>query len=129
MDTIVVDGVTYNEIEFRQYKNGYDNTATMKELLNGVRYKVRDFFSELEWQDGEATVTKSQVNELLESIGCDSIRSTFRATVNITAYVTDYEAKNEDDATICIADDISLDIGMGRIEISNLEVEDVEDDD
>lgn len=129
MDTIVVDSVTYNEIEFRQYKNGYDNTATMKELLNGVRYKVRDFFSELEWQDGEATVTKSQVNELLESIGCDSIRSTFRATVNITAYVTDYEAKNGDDATICIADDISLDIGMGRIEISNLEVEDVEDDD
>ena len=129
MDTIVVDGITYNEIEFRQYKNGYDNTATMKELLNGVRYKVRDFFSELEWQNGEATVTRSQVNELLESIGCDSIRSTFRATVNITAYVTDYEAKNEDDATICIADDISLDIGMGRIEISNLEVEDVEDDD
>ena len=129
MDTIVVDGVTYNEIEFRQYKNGYDNTATMKELLNGVRYKVRDFFSELEWNDGEATITKSQVNELLQSIGCDSIRSTFRATVNITAYVTDYEAANGDDATICIADDISLDIGMGRIEISNLEVEDVEDDD
>ena len=129
MDTIVVDSVTYNEIEFRQYKNGYDNTVTMKELLNGIRYKVRDFFSELEWQNGEATVTRSQVNELLESIGCDSIRSTFRATVNITAYVTDYEAKNEDDATICIADDISLDIGMGRIEISNLEVEDVEDDD
>lgn len=129
MDTIAVDGVTYNEIEFRQYKNGYDNTATMKELLNGVRYKVRDFFSELEWQDSEATITKSQVNELLESIGCDSIRSTFRATVNITAYVTDYEAANGDDATICIADDISLDIGMGRIEISNLEVEDVEDDD
>lgn len=129
MDTIVVDDVTYNEIEFRQYKNGYDNTVTMKELLNGIRYKVRDFFSELEWQNGEATVTRSQVNELLESIGCDSIRSTFRATVNITAYVTDYEAKNEDDATICIADDISLDIGMGRIEISNLEVEDVEDDD
>ena len=129
MDTIVVDDVTYNEIEFRQYKNGYDNTVTMKELLNGIRYKVRDFFSELEWNDGEATITKSQVNELLQSIGCDSIRSTFRATVNITAYVTDYEAKNEDDATICIADDISLDIGMGRIEISNLEVEDVEDDD
>lgn len=128
MDTITVDGVTYNEIEFRQYKNGHDNTATIKELLNGVRYKVRDFFSELEWQDGEATITKSQVNELLESIGCDSIRSTFRATVNITAYVTDYEATNEDDATICIADDISLDISTGSIEISNLEVEDVEDE-
>lgn len=128
MDTITVDNVTYNEIEFRQYKNGHDNTATIKELLNGVRYKVRDFFSELEWQDGEATITKSQVNELLESIGCDSIRSTFRATVNITAYVTDYEATNEDDATICIADDISLDISTGSIEISNLEVEDVEDE-
>lgn len=128
MNTITVDGVTYNEIEFRQYKNGHDNIATMKELLNGVRYKVRDFFSELEWQDGKATVTKSQVNKLLESIGCDSIASTFRATINITAYVTDYEARNEDDATICIADDISLDIGMGCIEISNLEVEDVEDE-
>ena len=128
MDTIVVDGITYNEIEFRQYKNAHDNTATMKELLNGVRYKVRDFFSNLEWQNGEATITKSQVNELLESIGCDALRSTFRATVNITAYVTDYEAANEDDANICIADDISLDINKGSIEISNLEVDDVEDE-
>ena len=128
MDTITVDGVTYNEIEFRQYKNGHDNIATIKELLNGVRYKVRDFFSEQEWQNSTGEITKGEVNMLLESIGCDPIASTFRATINITAYVTNYEAKNEDDANICIADDISLDIGMGCIEISNLEVEDVEDE-
>lgn len=129
MDTITIDNITYNEIEVRQYKNEYDNAGTMKELLNEFRRKVRDFFSELEWEDNEATVTKSEVNELLEAIGCDILVTTFRATVNITAYVTDYEATDEEDANTCIADDIAVDIGTGRIEVSFLEVTDIECDD
>jgi hypothetical protein len=129
MDTITIDNITYNEIEVRQYKNEYDNAGTMKELLNEFRRKVRDFFSELEWEDNEATVTKSEVNELLEAIGCDILVTTFRATVNITAYVTDYEATDEEDANTCIADDIAVDIGTGRIEVSSLEVTDIECDD
>ena len=97
--------------------------------LNDIKYKVRDFFSELEWESNEATVPRSEVNKLLKSIGCDVIRAEYKATVTITAYVTGYEAEDEDDASDCIADDITVDIGSSAdIRVDNVEVDDVEED-
>ena len=97
--------------------------------LGDTRYKVRDFFSEREWKDSETTVTRSEVNELLKSIGCDLIRAEFKATVTITAYVTGYEAEDEDDASNCIEDDINLSIGSNAsIDIDRIEVTDVEEE-
>jgi hypothetical protein len=96
---------------------------------NDIRYKVRDFFSELEWDGGEATITRSEVNELLKAIGCDLIRAEYKATVTITAYVTGYTAEDEDDANNCIEDDITIDIGSGgRIEIDSIDISDVEEE-
>jgi hypothetical protein len=97
--------------------------------LSDTKYKVRDFFSEREWDGGETTITRSEVNELLKSIGCDLIRAEFKATVTITAYITGYEAEDEDDATDCIADDISVDIGSSAsIDVDSIEVSDVEEE-
>jgi len=97
--------------------------------LSDTKYKVRDFFSELEWKSNEATITRSEVNKLLKSIGCDTIRGEYKATITITAYVTGYEAEDEDDAKDCIADDITVDIGSNAsISVDNIEVDDVEDD-
>jgi hypothetical protein len=97
--------------------------------LSDTKYKVRDFFSELDWEDNEATITRSEVNKLLKSIGCDTLRGEYKATVTITAYVTGYEAEDEDDAKDCIADDITVDIGSGgRIDVDSVEVNDVEND-
>jgi len=97
--------------------------------LSDVKYKVRDFFGELEWSDGEATITRSDVNELLKSIQCDLIRAEYKATVTITAYITGYTAEDEDDAENCIADDINVSIGSdGSIDIDNIEVTDVEEE-
>ena len=96
---------------------------------NDIKHKVRDFFSELEWDSGEATITRSEVNELLKAIGCDLIRAEYKATVTITAYVTGYTAEDEDDANNCIGDDITIDIGSGgSIEIDNIDISDVEEE-
>ena len=97
--------------------------------LTNVRYKVRDFFSELEWSGGEATITRSEVNELLQSIQCDLIRAEYKATVTITAYITGYPAESEDEATDCIGDDIDVSIGSSAdIQVDSIEVSDVEEE-
>ena len=126
MNTIQVDtidgAVNYTETEVKRFIEKAGE-------LSDTKYKVRDFFSELEWENNEATITRSEVNKLLKSIGCDTIRGEYKATVTITAYVTGYEAEDEDDAKDCIADDITVDIGSSAtINVDNVEVDDVEDD-
>ena len=126
MNTIqinTVDGVVnYTESEVTRFIEKAGETRDIK-------YKVRDFFSELEWNSGEATITRSDVNELLKSIGCELIRAEYKATVTITAYVTGYAAEDEDDAINCIEDDISVDIGSSAsLDVDSIEVSDVEEE-
>jgi hypothetical protein len=126
MNTIQVDtvdgAVNYTESEVKRFIEKAGETS-------GIKYKVRDFFSELEWSSGEATITRSEVNELLKSIGCDLIRAEYKATVTITAYITGYAAEDEDDAINCIEDDITVDIGSSAsIDVDSIEVSDVEEE-
>jgi hypothetical protein len=126
MNTIAIttgeNVVTYSELEVKRY-------VERAEQLSDIKYKVRDFFSELEWSDGAATITRSDVNKLLKSIQCDLIRAEYKATVTITAYVTGYSAEDEDDAENCIADDINVSIGSdGSIDVDSVEVSDVEEE-
>lgn len=114
--------VTYTELEVSRY-------IERAGQLSDVKYKVRDFFSELEWDSGEATITRSDVNELLKAIQCDLIRAEYKATVTITAYITGYAAEDEDDASNCIEDDITVDIGSSAsIDVDSIEVSDVEEE-
>jgi len=114
--------VTYSELEVMRF-------IERAGQLNDIKYKVRDFFSELTWESGEATITRSEVNELLKSIQCDLIRAEYKATVTITAYITGYSAEDEDDASNCIEDDINVSIGSdGSIDVDSIEVSDVEEE-
>ena len=118
--------VTYNEAEVLRFVN---SNTKLKAELSGTLYKVRDFFSESEWEDSATTFTRSEVNTLLRSIGADPIRGKWSATINITATVTNYEAEDEDDAFNCIQDDISVDIGSSAdISVDLIEVSDLEAD-
>ena len=126
MNTIAItteeNVVTYTELEVMRF-------IERAGQLNDVKYKVRDFFGELEWNSGEATITRTEVNELLKSIQCDLIRAEYKATVTITAYVSGYTAEDEDDASNCIEDDINVSIGSdGSIDIDSIEVSDVEEE-
>lgn len=127
MNTISIGSVTYNELEVKHY---IDNSNKKTEKLNDVNYKVREFFDELEWSSSEATITRSQVNELFSTIGLEHIRGKFKGTVTITAYITDYPAEDADEAANCIADDLEVTIGStASIDVDNIEVDDVEEDD
>jgi hypothetical protein len=127
MNTISIGSVTYNELEVKHY---IDNSNKKTEKLNDVNYKVREFFDELEWSNSEATITRCQVNELFSTIGLDHLRGKFKATITVTAYVTDYPATDSDDAGECIADDLTIDIGSSAsVEIDNVEVTDIEEED
>jgi hypothetical protein len=126
--------VNYTESEIKMIIDngvkGAEECVRLSDKIKDTKYKVRDFFSELEWENSEATVTRSEVNELLKSIGCDIIRGEFKATVTITAYVTGYTADDADEATDCIADDIEVNIGSSAdIRVDNIEVDDVEEED
>ena len=126
MNTIAIGSVSYNEMEVKHY---IDNSNRTSEKLRDAKYKVRDFFSEREWEDSETTVTRSEVNELLAAIGCDLLRAKFRGTVTITAYVTDYPAEDAEEAAECIADDLDVSIGSSAlINVDNIEVNDVEEE-
>jgi hypothetical protein len=127
------DTVTYTDSELTTIiGNGVKSAEKSVELsdkIRDVKYQVRDFFSELEWENSEATITRSEVNKLLKSIGCDILRGEYKATITITAYVTGYEAEDADDAADCIADDIEVSIGSSAdIRVDNIEVDDIEDD-
>jgi hypothetical protein len=127
MNTIAIGSVTYNELEVQHY---IDNSNKKTEKLNDIKYKVRDFFTEREWSDGETTVTRSEINELFSEIGLEHIRGKYKATVTITAYISDYPAENEDDAINCLEDDIEVTVGSSAtITVDRVEVDDVEEDD
>ena len=120
------DTITYTEAEVLRFIQ--TNTA-LRKFERDTIYKVRDFFSEGEWEDNATTFTRDEVNTLLRSIGAEPIRAMWTATINITATVTGYEAEDENDAINCIENDVELNIGSGDISLDTIEVSDVEVDD
>jgi hypothetical protein len=90
-------------------------------------YKVRDFFSECEWSDGETTITKSDVNELLESIGANKLTTRYSATYTITGTFS-VDAEDADDAETIFTDNVTVDFYDGDIEVDQVEVHDMEEE-
>jgi hypothetical protein len=90
-------------------------------------YKVRDFFSECEWSDGETTITKSDVNELLESIGANKLTTRYSATYTITGTFS-VDAEDADDAETIFTDNVTVDFYDGDIEVDQIEVNDMEEE-
>jgi uncharacterized lipoprotein YajG len=95
--------------------------------LNDIKYKVRDFFSEIEWSHSEATITKSDVNELLESIGANKLTTKYRATYTITGSFS-VEVEDEDDVESIFTDNVNVDFYDGDIDVDQIEVLDIEED-
>ncbi len=91
-------------------------------------YKVRDFFSECEWSDGETTITKSDVNELLESIGANKLTTRYSATYTITGTFS-VDAEDADEAETMFTDNVDVNFYDGDIEVDQIEVHDMEEED
>lgn len=91
------------------------------------RNKVRDFFSEVEWQDGEYTFTKSDVNELLDSIGANRLTTKYRASYTITGSFS-VDVDDEDDVESIFTDNVTVDFYDGDIDIDQIDVTDIEEE-
>ena len=116
--------VNYTEAEITTIiKNGVDSAKRSVEYskeINNIRNEVRDFFSEGEWEDGETTSNKGDVNFLLERIGANKLTTVYRgaATVNFTFEV---EAEDEDDARTIVEE--NTDVTSYAFEVSDEEVQ------
>jgi hypothetical protein len=89
------------------------------------RNKVRDFFSEGEWDDGETTINKGDVNELLESIGANKLTTRYNASYTITGTFT-VEVEDEDDIESLFTDNVHVEFYDGDIDVDQIDVNDIE---
>jgi hypothetical protein len=131
MNTIQVtttDGtVNYTESEIVRFIEKIKELDAYKQTAIDGRHKVRDFFSESEWSSGEATISKSDVNELLEAIGANKLTTRYNATYTVTGTFS-VDADDEDEAETIFTDNVSIDFYDGDIEVDQIEVHDVEED-
>lgn len=92
--------------------------------LREVRNQVRDFFSEGEWSSGEQTIEKSDVNRLLEDIGCRKLTSKYTGTGTVE-FTFEVEAEDEDEARSLLDDNISLNYSCVDITDEQLNIDNV----
>ena len=126
--------VTYTEGEVLRYIEKAKGIDDLNDLLNkqyntirSIKDKVRDFFSEGEWNDNEANVNKGDVNTLLESIGCDKLTSRYGGTYTITG-TFQIDAEDADEAESIFTDNVRVEFYEGDIDVDLIEVNDVDED-
>ena len=138
MNTIQIttaDGmVNYTEAEIVRFidkAKGIDDLNTLlnqqSNTIRSIKNNVRDFFSEVEWENGEQTVTKSDVNELLELIGSHKLTSRYGGSFTITG-TFQIEAEDEDDAESKFSDNVDVSFYDGDITVDQVEANDIAED-
>ena len=138
MNTIQItttDGtVNYTEAEIlrfieraREVDAVQETSDNNRKQIETNRYKVRDFFSECEWSDGEALIQKSDVNELLGSIGANKLTTKYRASYTITGTFS-VDVDDEDDVESLFTDNVTVDFYDGDVDVDQIEVLDIEAD-
>jgi hypothetical protein len=113
----------FDQVE--SYKTQYGNEITISAK---IRNQVRDFFSEREWSDREATVTLDEVNELLNNIGSHAIQSTYSGSITISVSFCDLDADDADSAVAMIEDEIQVELYGVSTSIDSVNVDDIEED-
>ena len=138
MNTIQIttaDGmVNYTEAEIVRFIDKAKGIDELNNLLNKqsntireIKNNVRDFFSEVEWENSEQTVTKSDVNELLERIGSHKLTSRYGGSFTITG-TFQVEAEDENEAESKFSDNVDVSFYDGDITVDQVEVNDIDED-
>lgn len=140
MNTITIespttgDTITYTETEVRNFisrageVSGLNDSITAHlTQIRSIRNEVRDFFSEGEWQDGETTVNKGDVNVLLDSIGAAKLTTKYNGTFTVTG-TFNIEVEEEDEIESIIADNMEVSVWGADLDVDSIEVMDVEVD-
>lgn len=129
-----VSTVTYTETEVLHFRKKVEEAndtweryeRSLKEIRD-LRNQVRDFFSEGEWQDGETTCNKGDVNAMLERIGANKITSTYTGTFNITGTFS-IEVEDEDEVEDIIVNNTEISNWSADMNVDDIEIHDVEED-
>jgi hypothetical protein len=119
--------VNYTESEILRFIQKVDELDGFKQNAIDNRHKVRDFFSEGQWDDGEFTASKEDINNLLESIGANRLTSKYNATYTITGTFS-VDAESAEDAEAAFTDNVTVDFYDGDIDVDQVEVHDMEED-
>jgi hypothetical protein len=135
MNTIQIttaDGaVNYTESEVVRFiekaKVADDTISQQHKTIIDIKNSVRDFFSEGQWDDGEFTASREDINELLTTIGTNRLTTKYRATYTITGTYS-VDAESADDAEAIFTDNVTVDFYDGDIDVDQIEVLDVEED-
>lgn len=104
----VIQDVQY----YKEQRQGY------LDRYHKARVAVYDFFAaRYDSSDDEITCTVEDVNELLESIGCEKLKCLFIVSGTISFTIADIEAESEDDALTMVTDDLRVEFdGIGSID-------------
>jgi hypothetical protein len=138
MNTIQVtteDGtINYTETEVLHFKKRAQDVDAIEQTneiqrkeIRDLRNNVRDFFSEVEWEDGEQTVNKRDVNDLLERIGAAKLTSKYTGTFTITGTFS-VEVEDEDEINSIIEENTDISNWSADMDIEQVEVTDVEEE-
>ena len=92
-----------------------------------IRNEVRDFFSEGEWNDGETTCNKGDVNAMLERIGANKLTTKYTGTFTINGTFS-IEAEDIQEAADVFENDVNVEFYGGDIEVDEIETHDLEED-
>ena len=137
MNTIqinTVEGtVNYTEAEVIRFIDKAKEADAVHQLtsmqatnIREIRNEVRDFFSEGEWNNGEQTVNKSEVNEFLDSIGCAKLTTKYRG--NFTIYGTfEVDVEDEDEVESVVTENLSVECYAADTDVDSIELHDVEE--
>jgi len=91
-----------------------------------VREKVYEFFKDrYNTGDIEITCTVEDVNELLESIGSEKLKSLFSVSGRICFVITDIEADSEEDARDIVESELNVEFnGDGNLDEWDIDISD-----
>ena len=90
-----------------------------------MRKEIYEFFSaRYETGDTEITCSKEDVNELLESIGADMLKTLWTISGRIEFTVTDIEAESEDDAYQIVENSITVELDGNTVDDWSLDITD-----
>jgi predicted RNA-binding Zn ribbon-like protein len=127
--------INYTEAEILRFINKAEEVNAVQQVANeyrttasSIRNQVRDFFSEREWSDREATVNLDEVNNLLNSIGSHAIQSTYSGNITVSLSFCDLNADDADSAIAMIEDEIQIELYGASISVDTVSVDDIEEE-
>jgi hypothetical protein len=110
------DEMIKNAIQDLDYQREKANKYWVEKVQ--AKDKVYEFFKDrYDTGDTEITCTVEDVNELLESIGSDKLKSLFTVTGRINFVITDIEADSEEDARDIVESELTVEFnGDGNLD-------------